>query len=120
MGLDQVAFEYETLEDALAGEKSEEIARWRKHANLQGYMEKVWRKKNPDATQLAFNCEAVVLSLEDLDDLELQITKGTLEHTTGFFFGKSDRYDDELTIDFIRRARDVIERGNVVTYWSWW
>jgi len=46
----------------------DEIAYWRKHPNLQGWMEQLWREKGGKGE---FNCVDVELTREDLKQLEL-------------------------------------------------
>jgi hypothetical protein len=96
-----------------------EIAYWRKHPNLQGWMENLYREKGGDAE--SFNCVDVELTLEDLNRLERDINKGALPSTTGFFFGSdSDEYYKEQDEKFIDAARDSIINGYTVVYNSWW
>ncbi len=63
-------------------EDSIELAYWRKHPNLQGFMEVLWRKKGNSGD---FNCIELELTLEDLDKLEKTLTeKCYLQHTVPF------------------------------------
>ena len=48
-------------------EDSMELAYWRKHPNLQGWMEDLYLEKGGEGE---FNCQDVELTLEDLDALE--------------------------------------------------
>ena len=43
------------------------LAEWRKHPNLQGWMEELWYEKGGEGE---FNCVDLELTLEDLDALE--------------------------------------------------
>lgn len=126
MGLDQYAFAVPAaqLTDAAdvdyrpdeAGAVTE-LAYWRKHPNLHGWMEQLYRRKG--GTQ-EFNCTTVRLTSEDLDALEQAVESGTLPVTDGFFFGVSqpeDRDDDRL---FLAAARLAIANGQAVYYDSWW
>ena len=123
MGLDQFAY---TVNNN--GEK-EEIAYWRKHPNLQGWMENLWESKgrpnaHKDENQIGlseFNCVPVELTREDLDNLEEDITNNNLPLTGGFFFGEnSDDYYKEQDLEFIRKAREALDAGITVMYDSWW
>jgi hypothetical protein len=75
--------------------------------------------------QEEFNCEDVILTLEDLDELEKAINDKELPETGGFFFG-GDSYDEyeefrkDEDMDFIEKARGVIANGEMVVYSSWW
>lgn len=118
MGLDQFAF---TIDNN--GEK-EELAYWRKHPNLQGWMENLWHSKgcpgkHEDADD--FNCIPVELDHSDLDALEQAITNSELPSTTGFFFG-SEKDNDyrENDLEFVRKAREALDSGLTVVYDSWW
>ncbi len=111
MGLDQYAYvaaragqqqEYwEQDADANGVTKPREIAYWRKHPNLQGWMEQLWIRKlaaegkTPDESEwgTSFNGVELELNYEDLDELERAVTHGQLPGTSGFFFGEnSDEY----------------------------
>ena len=111
MGLDQYAH---------CGE--EEIAYWRKHNRLQGWMENLYREKGGTGD---FNCVDVELTLEDLDQLEAAINDMDLPETHGFFFGTDSYVDYEEwykdgDLKFIADARKAINAGKTVTYSSWW
>jgi hypothetical protein len=123
MGLDQFAFAIDNN-----GEK-EELAYWRKHPNLQGWMENLWESKGKpglpeDHTNDMmgdFNCIPVELTKEDLDNLEQAITNNELPSTCGFFFGSdSDNDYKEQDLEFVRKAREALDSGLTVTYDSWW
>jgi hypothetical protein len=112
MGLDQYAFAIDNN-----GEK-EELAYWRKHPNLQGWMKNLYISKGG---QEEFNCVPVELEHEDLDDLEDAIMNSELPETHGFFFG--DDSDDEYMeqdLEFIEKAREALDSGLTVVYDSWW
>lgn len=114
MGLDQYAFAKQDKNDS----DRMELAYWRKHPNLQGWMENLYREKGG---QEEFNCVEVELTLEDLDRLEADVRNAGLPSTQGFFFGnESDDYYAEQDLDFIERAREQINRGRTVVYYSWW
>ena len=99
-------------------EDSIELAYWRKHPNLQGWMEDLWREKGNDGE---FNCVDVELTLEDLDALEASLDDEALPETAGFFFGgNADDHYAEQDREFIREARAAIKQGYTVVYSSWW
>lgn len=119
MGLDQFAMAIDNN-----GEK-EELAYWRKHPNLQGWMEDLWVSKGcPNAHENSpheFNCVPVELTHEDLDNLEKAITNNELPSTTGFFFGSdSDDHYKTYDLEFVRKAREALDAGITVVYDSWW
>ena len=76
MGLDQFAYHRKVGTEG----KPEEFSYWRKHNRLQGWMENLWRQKTGN-TEGEFNCQEVILSLEDLDELEKVIKdRNLLDH----------------------------------------
>jgi hypothetical protein len=123
MGLDQFSYSIDS-----EGNKTE-IAYWRKHPNLQGWMENLWESKGrPNANDESdsmglseFNCVPVELSYEDLDSLEKDIQNSRMPQTAGFFFGDdSDDYYKEKDLEFIQSARLSLDNGYKVYYDSWW
>ena len=101
-----------------------EIAYWRKHPNLQGWMERLWVEKNPDAegeTGNTFNGIELELTWEDLERLELDIISSSLPDTSGFFFGQpSDDFYRNNDLEFIRNAKAELFVGLKVFYNSSW
>ena len=96
----------------------EEIQYWRKHPNLQGWMENLYNQKGGKDE---FNCANVQLTWEDLEELEQDIKEKRLPETCGFFFGDdSDDHYKEETLDWIQRSLDSIKDGYDVYYSSWW
>jgi hypothetical protein len=95
-----------------------ELHYWRKHPNLHGWMEKLYREKG--GADASFNCVPVVLTSDDLDRLEADIKGGRLPCTDGFFFGASDGSEIDDDLGFIAKARASIQRGLTVYYTSWW
>jgi hypothetical protein len=102
--------------------KPREIAYWRKHPNLHGWMEQLWRSRVTDpSTDPMFNGIELELTWEDLEQLEEDVKHGRLPHTTGFFFGSdSDDYYRLQDLEFVRQARAEIFTGLKVFYNSSW
>ena len=99
--------------------KPRELAYWRKHPNLHGWMEQLAEQKNLEYN--SFNGIELELTAEDLDDLELAITHNQLPATAGFFFGNpSDEFYREQDLEFIRNARAELFMGLKVFYNSSW
>lgn len=99
-------------------EKPVEIAYWRKHPNLQGWMENLYRSREGDGD---FNGDELELHLDDLIDLELAVKTKSLPTTTGFFFGSpSDEHHYDEDLSFIAAARHAIAEGYRVFYNSSW
>ena len=137
MGLDQYAYiaakanqQDEFYEDAVYDEtvkqyvnpnitKPREIAYWRKHPNLHGWMEQLAEQKGLEYN--SFNGIELELSWEDLDALERAVTHNQLPETQGFFFGNSsDEYYREQDLQFIKEARAELFLGLKVFYNSSW
>ena len=146
MGLDQYAYvaaregqydEYyekgswnrETQEYESPVEKPRELTYWRKHPNLQGWMEQLWlnrladQGKEPKESSFgsSFNGVELELTWEDLEQLEKDSESAGLPSTTGFFFGEnSDEYYRKQDLEFIKQARSEIFCGLRVFYNSSW
>jgi hypothetical protein len=147
MGLDQYAFQILDETDEDGRNIRREVAYWRKHPNLQGWMEALWRSKGMaepvisgedstannteydglDATgtfatpTLDFNCEEVELTLEDIANLRVAILSQELPQTEGFFFGReSDNHYKEHDLQFCDNAETILKDGGKLVYWSWW
>jgi hypothetical protein len=102
--------------------KPREIAYWRKHPNLQGWMERLWVERNPGGDEhTSFNGIELELTWEDLERLELDVIAGTLPATSGFFFGSdSDEHYREQDLSFIKNAKAELFMGLKVFYNSSW
>ena len=98
----------------------EEVFYWRKHHDLHGWMENLYRDKGGKCE--SFNCVPVRLHERDLDALQTDLLNSALPQTTGFFFGDNPPDAESLKIDleFIQKARDAIAEGDAVYYDSWW
>ena len=123
MGLDQFATarqgEAKRDEDGYVYyEDSKELARWRKHPNLEGWMANLYYEKGGEDE---FNCVDLELDEEDLDELEYALNSKELPETSGFFFGSnSDDQYAEQDREFIVKARAALKEGYDVVYHSWW
>jgi hypothetical protein len=98
--------------------KPVEIAYWRKHPNLHGWMEKLYRERGGGGD---FNGDELELTWQDLDNLEQIVKEKQLPSTRGFFFGDvadDDYYENDL--EFIRKARAELFMGLKVFYNSSW
>lgn len=121
MGLDMYAYRTSAAiigTDFAAPENAVEIAYWRKHPNLHGWMEARYYAK--DGAEDVFNCCTLHLAAEDIDALAVAVEMGTLPYTEGFFFGESRPEHAEQDRAFIRAAREAFAAGDRVFYSSWW
>ena len=109
MGLDQYGF-------ARKGEEKFDLAYWRKHANLEGWMANLYAERGGKSNE--FNCIELQLFKSDLQALEQQYQNLTL--TSGFFWGESQNEDDETTKAFIEDAKSFLDNGYEIIYTSWW
>ena len=99
--------------------KPREIAYWRKHPNLHGWMERLAEQKKLDYD--SFNGVEMELTAEDLDELERAVTHSQLPATQGFFFGNnSDQHYYDSDLAFIKAARTEMFMGLKVFYNSSW
>jgi len=141
MGLDMYAYvaqksgqmnehyeNYDYAKDTSTVTKPREIAYWRKHPNLHGWMEQLWEAKGrPGFDETSADCDPTFNGVElelthnDLDDLERAVTHGQLPSTSGFFFGNpSDEHYYESDLTFIKNARAELFFGLKVFYNSSW
>ena len=131
MGLDMYAYaaakagkmnehydNYDYEKDSSPVTKPREIAYWRKHPNLHGWMHRLWESKGNSG---GFNGDELELTWEDLDALEQDVREKTLPATGGFFFGNnSDDEYHERDLKFIRDAKAELFLGLRVFYNSSW
>ena len=126
MGLDMYAYAATQANDSATQGKlvQREIAYWRKHPNLHGWMQQLWENKMNEESRDSphdFNGIELELTYEDLEILELDIIAGTLPGTSGFFFGNNaDDHYREQDLEFIRNARAELFMGLKVFYNSSW
>lgn len=124
MGLDMYAFSFEPKPDQRAVDfklresEMKEIHYWRKHPNLHGWMRQLYETKG--GTNEDFNCTPVLLTREDLDDLERDIKAQALPDTDGFFFGETRGDEIAGDLQFIAKARKLMENGQAIAYYAWW
>jgi hypothetical protein len=97
---------------------AERLHYWRKHPNLHGWMENLYREKG--GREDSFNCVNLQLDSDDLDRLEADVKGGCLPLTAGFFFGESDGKESDDDLAFIAKAREALCAELTVFYTSWW
>lgn len=128
MGLDQFAYHCKPellgsnqidFDQILDRTTRTEFFYWRKHPDLHGWMEELYRSKGGVEE---FNCVAVRLERADIDALNVAISDGDLPHTEVFFFGKSSYHvdKDERDLRFIFEARSLLTDRQAIYYWSSW
>ena len=106
-----------------------EIAYWRKHPNLHGWMQRLWVRKTNEAGVVdddpdragEFNGVELELTWDDLEQLEQDIRSKNLPDTSGFFFGNdADDHYREHDLKFVREAKAEAFLGLKVFYNSSW
>ena len=123
MGLDMYAYTAAEPNQDWHDNNHREIAYWRKHPNLHGWMEQLWHSRGGHAPSddPTFNGIELELTWQDLDDLEQAIINKQLPHTSGFFFGTpSDDYYYQQDLEFVKNARAELFLGLKVFYNSSW
>ena len=114
MGLDQYAYAKDKEGNL------EEIAYWRKHNALDGWMQNLWAEVG-DGTQL--NGQHVPVDEEDIGMLEMVVERDMLPETHGFFFGEDSRSNEEhkkTTLAFIEDAKKALSEGKEIFYQNSW
>ena len=104
--------------------KPKELAYWRKHPNLHGWMERLWEEKGrpgAESTAETFNGIELELTWSDIENLEADILEDNLPGTSGFFFGDdSDEYYKQQDLEFVKQAKADLFLGLKVYYNSSW
>jgi len=122
MGLDMYAYSRKTAlpsaVDFSQEDDDEEFFYWRKHRNLHGWMQRLYREKG--GTDRDFNLVPVALTEVDLRRLEKALDDDALTETKGFFFGQSDHEDAVADRRFLVEARARLAAGQSIYYSSWW
>ena len=131
MGLDQYAYALphdgsrQQVDFDLNGDDVELVFTWRKHANLQGWMDRLYEEKGGQFKDEMFGAsinttDSVELDLDDIEALVAAMDEGELPHTDGFFFGKSTYQDEVETREFCGLARKILNSVKRVVYSAWW
>jgi len=131
MGLDMYAWKTKDKDLNQDDLNLDELAYWRKHNRLHGWMGNLWEEKGyPNKRtddDYQFNCVPLELTKRDLLDLRKAIKERTMPDTMGFFFGH-DSYDegeyqkevDKYDLKFVTDGLRAIRQGYKVVYDSWW
>jgi hypothetical protein len=125
MGLDMYAYTATRASADVDEDISEhrEIAYWRKHPNLHGWMQQLWERRGKPGYSPGdqFNGTELELTWDDLEKLEQDIVNKRLPATSGFFFGSnSDDHYQEHDLAFVRKAKAELFLGLKVFYNSSW
>jgi hypothetical protein len=96
-----------------------ELFYWRKHPNLHGFIENIWRDRGAPSDDV-FNCKPIRLHILDIRQIEHAVENELLPVTEGFFFGQSTSEQKSEDLEFCALAKIEIEKGRAVYYDSWW
>ena len=135
MGLDMYA--YARPPRKRNSEDDVQIAEWRKHNRLQGWMQQLWESKGcPNTNEDGdFNCVELQLTEEDINALEDDILTMTMPESNGFFWGsdsffwtdedgndypENSYYYLERDLEFVTEARKMLDKGYRVFYSCWY
>lgn len=92
---------YERTKEGLHTEEKFELAYWRKHPNLHGYIVEKFANGTDD-------CNEVYMNAERIKELMEAVRERKLPHTTGFFFGESEGSPEEMNDD-LSQLEKVLE-----------
>lgn len=104
----------------------EEVGYWRKHPDLHGIMETMFKERTYHHKNDTFNCLPLLLSKDDLTDLverseKFYLNQEKTDPVVGFFFGAT-MHDDWLdSVNIFKKAlEDTDFETESIIYDSWW
>lgn len=140
MGLDQYA--YSRPPRKRKSDNDIQIAEWRKHNRLQGWMQSLWESKGCprgggccDNDDDSFNCVPLQLTEEDINSLEDAILDFEFPESNGFFWGSdsyfwtdennephadNDYWYKESDLQFVKDARKALKKKHRIFYSCWY
>ena len=144
MGLDQYA--YSRPPRKRNSDNDIQIAEWRKHNRLQGWMQDLWESKgcpnedkhgddDDDDAEVLFNCVPLQLTEEDIYSLEDAILNFEFPESNGFFWGSdsyfwtdennephadNDYWYKESDLQFVKDARKALKKKHRIFYSCWY
>jgi hypothetical protein len=121
MGLDMMIYRRNKDATERGDFQGEEIAYWRKHPNLHGFIVKEFAAGRDD-------CQQIPLDSKKMLTLIRAIMERKLPETTGFFFGSSPSTDNELTfvlqqledMNQLAKAIEALQDGYEIFYQASW
>jgi hypothetical protein len=134
MGLDMYAYSRAKEKES----KANELQYWRKHNALHGLIEDMWNDKGQPIPQwmrdeypddfenervIPFNGIEMELTEADINYIESAVLNNELPMTEGFFFGQDTRFSEDdkaADLEFIKKAREALAKGEEVFYTSSW
>lgn len=105
----------------------EDLAYWRKHADLNEYMTQLYYQKTPVKYQAGrFNCVNLMLTKDELLTLIQKITRelvnpgSEFKTGTGFFWGETQYEDWVETLNDLNTIVNTTDFENETVYYSCW
>lgn len=95
----------------------EEIAYFRKHSDLHGWLEDLWKEKGNEGP---CNCEELPLTEEDLRRMRDFAELPVHPKRTGFFWGESRDEQWEATRKLVKELLSAVKDGKQVIYRAWY
>jgi hypothetical protein len=101
------------------GGEPKELGYWRKHPDLHGFIVREFASGVDE-------CQRIPLTSADIDRIVAAVKVNDLPYTTGFFFGSSDWWSDEesvnQTLECFKRAQAWLKSdpSNRVYYRASW
>ena len=89
-----------------------QIAYWRKHANLQGYIE--------DYAEMDINCKYIRLTEDIIRDIKEMSVNKNMANAVGFCWGETEDCDYEQTVEAMDKALEEINKGKKIYYYGWY
>lgn len=117
MGLDMYFYRVPKNE-APSRENLAQIAYFRKHSDLHGWLERLWRERPGNTGE--FNCVFMEISPDILVRLKDYLKTPEKEKFMGFFWGQSQASDWQRTRELVPELESIIKSGDRVYYYSWW
>lgn len=96
---------------------NEEIYYYRKHADLNGLLEKIWKKDHTEN----FNCSDMEITDDVVKKIEEVVNSSEQKKYTGFFWGESTKEQWADTKNkLIPLLKEHLRKGDKITYLASW
>ena len=90
------------------------VGEWRKHANLQEYIETMY------GVPEEVNCRYVELSEPTIHKIIRLSKEHNLPHGEGFFWGETEPQQNEDTVEIMEKALEEMGKGRRIFYYAWY
>ena len=103
------------------GKQDETIYYFRKHSDLNGWLQDKWLEEDYTRDPEDFNCDMLQITEDIVNELEEYINNGKFERYSGFFWGQSTLYDwEETKENLIPILREYLREGYEIYYSANW